>query len=615
MRDYENLFNHTANPMCEVDLAGRVERVNTACRALLGEAAPRVGGKFSDLFAGQERDELDAFLEGLSADVPTAVAEGLVVSADIWTSWQLTRVADDCIVAVGRDITEHRRTSQALEEKSAFLHSIIEAEPECVKLLARDGEVLDMNRAGLTMVGAENRCDAIGLNVYDLLAPEDRQRFVEFNERVCDGAGGEMSYDIIALDGTRRSMESTAVPLPTAHGDQVVHLAITRDVSRRRLLEEQLRRAQRMEAIGALAGGVAHDFNNLLTAIIGPAELALRELDSDHPVARDLAQIKATGERAARLTHQLLAFSRHQVVQPQAVSLAELVNSTEEMLRRVLGETYALELEIDPKARAVRADRGQLEQVLLNLVVNARDAIKDGGTIRIEVANEDVDAVRAERLGCAPGLHVRMTVTDNGVGIEKDALPNIFDPFFTTKPPGSGTGLGLATCQSIVTQLEGAIEVASEQGYGTTITILIPALAGDVAFTRPLAEPVRGNAERVLLVEDEAGVRHAVSRMLTALDYVVYSAADGTEALSRAEHIDNLSLLLTDMTMPGMSGRELAERMHAIRPDLRVLYMSGYLPGPEPDGLGHDSLVLPKPFTSRTLADAVARALGARATG
>jgi len=622
MRDYEALFANSGDLMCELDGGSRLLRVNQAMKRFLG--VDMDGGQESLIayLDGRDRGGLETALAGLGELKTTAVFEGRLrkptgvaqspgMHSYSWTSWQLTRVANNRLVAVGRDISDHRDTAQQLESKTSFLQSIIEAEPECVKLVSRSGELLDMNAAGLRMIGASNRDEAIGQNVYDLMAPEDLDRFVAFNERVCDGQGGELSFDIIGLDGTRRSMETTAVSLPGEEGQESVHLAITRDVTHSRELEQQLRQAQKMEAVGQLAGGIAHDFNNLLTAIIGPAELALDHVGDNHELFDDLTQIKATGERAARLTQQLLAFARRQVVQLTNLSVADLIMSMHEMLERILGEAFSLDLDVEPLGTMVRADRTQLEQVVLNLVVNARDALGDRGTIRISVSDEELTDARARRMGCSPGRHVALSVSDSGVGIPSDKLGHVFDPFFTTKQVGAGTGLGLATSYGIARQLGGTIEVQSLPGEGATFTVLLPFVESEPAVLTAAQAPSRGQTEPILLVEDEPSVRSAVTRLLSSLGYVVHQAANAESALQLAETLDEIALLVTDMTMPGMGGLALAEELHRKRPELKVLYMTGYLPStarPE-GGFVAEGMILQKPFATKALAEAVSLAL------
>jgi len=614
-RQLESLFGHTADLMCELDHEFRIVRANPRLAEFVGPSRPSSGTTFEEIFDQLDRGEVRRVLGEFAASRDSVTIESRVSCehGSSWTSWQVTRIDEDRFIGVGRDISKHREAERQLVAKSSFLHSIIEAEPECVKLVDRNGELLDMNEAGLRMVGAADRSEAIGQNVYDLMAPEFRDKFSRFNEKVCGGEGGDLSFDIIGLDGTRRSMETTAVPLPRELEGDVIHLAITRDVTQRLQLEEQLRHAQRMDAVGQLAGGIAHDFNNLLTAIIGPCELILSEVNPTEPFVPDLLQIRSTSERAARLTQQLLAFARRQVVQPSALSLVELVATMEDMLRRIIGEEFALEFELDHGCSPVVADRGQIEQVLLNLVINARHAIHVGGQINIRVADDIVTEDRASSIGCQPGIYVSMSVEDNGDGIEPDALPQVFDPFFTTKPPGQGAGLGLATCYGIVTQAGGAITVESQLGEHTVFTVLLPVADMSVPGSReseaPDLNPFDPNREQggvVLVVEDEKIVRSTVARMLKSLGYTVYQASDGESALELMSDIEDPSLVITDMKMPGMGGLALARTLSRDYPDLRVLFMTGYS-----RDLMEDADVLLKPFSSSTLSKAVLRAMDA----
>lgn len=609
---YERLFEQSADAMCELDAQGRLLRSNRAANELLGPSARSRDCSLFDLLDAASGDKLARTLEKLGTDVSTDSFDGHLNGTDSWVSWQLTVTGDNQIVAVGRDTSPQHATAQALAQKSAFLESIIEAEPECVKLVDKDGTLLDMNQAGLRMIAAKDRDQAIGQNTYDLIAPEDRERFVQFNEDVCNGIGGNLSFDVIDFDGARHQMETTAVPLPSTSGGELLHLAITRNVTERRKLEEQLVQAQKMEAIGQLAGGVAHDFNNLLTAIIGTSELAMHDVDKGSAISNDLEQIHSTGERAARLTKKLLAFARRHVVQLEVLSVTDMVANLREMLERLLGEAFELHLALDEKARPIQADRGNIEQVLLNLAVNARDAVAPSGTIWIEVAEDTVSDSESAAIGCASGDYVVLSVTDDGPGIASEHLPHIFDPFFTTKPAGSGTGLGLATCYGIVKQLGGAIQVFSKADEGTTFRVFFPAHHEPVHLVQPPAPIAVGNGEPVLLVEDEAIVRDAVSRMLTAAGYKVHACANGAEALARHAELDHIAILVTDMTMPGISGNELARKLRSARPDLRVLFMTGYLPGTtrEQDGPGLETAeVLQKPFSSQALIEAVGRTL------
>jgi two-component system, cell cycle sensor histidine kinase and response regulator CckA len=381
-------------------------------------------------------------------------------------------------------------------------------------------------------------------------------------------------------------------------------------VTERKQLEEQLLQSQKLEAIGRLAGGVAHDFNNMLTAIGGYTSLALEYADGGTPLRADLEEIGKATDRAATLTRQLLAFSRKQVLKPELLNLNGIVLELESMLRPLIGEDVALTTRLEPALGPIQADPGQLHQVVMNLVVNARDAMPAGGSVTIQTANADVDGDNDDSI--EPGRYVTLTVRDTGEGIDERTLAQIFEPFFTTKESGKGTGLGLATVYGIVKQSGGYVAVESEVGIGSAFTIYLrradearqPQLEPPLA---PAPPPAAATHQRtVLVVEDEDVVRGLVHQVLESGGYEVLVAADGAEAL-RLAHRRNIDLLLTDMTMPGLGGEEVASRLRADLPRLKVIYMSGYADsgllsaGALPDG----AAFLEKPFTFAALTEAV----------
>lgn len=380
-------------------------------------------------------------------------------------------------------------------------------------------------------------------------------------------------------------------------------------LNERRKLEEQLRMAQKMEAIGRLAGGIAHDFNNVLTVIMGYSERLLRNLDPEDPARVEVQEIQMAGQRASSLTQQLLAFSRRQVLAPEVVNLNDLVANTSEMLRRVIGEDIQLVTVLHPDLGCVEVDPGKIEQVLMNLVINARDAMPHGGKLIIETANMDLDAAYPKgRVTIQPGPYVMLAVSDTGHGMDAEIQEHIFEPFFTTKEAGKGTGLGLATVYGIVKQSNGFVFVYSEPGQGATFKIYLPRVAKSLA--QPDEETLEEvpdaafGSETVLLVEDEAKVRDLVGDTLRQHGYAVLEAAQGQEALLIGTQYEGpIHLLVTDVVMPRMSGRDVATRLAAKRPDMKVLYMSGYTE----DAIVHHGVLDPgihliqKPFTSEAL--------------
>jgi nitrogen-specific signal transduction histidine kinase/CheY-like chemotaxis protein len=392
---------------------------------------------------------------------------------------------------------------------------------------------------------------------------------------------------------------------------------VARDIRDQKQLEAQLLHSQKMESIGRLAGGVAHDFNNMLTAIIGYTELAKAQLPADHPTQNDLSNVHDAARRSAALTRQLLAFARKQVISPRAVDLNELIERLETMLNRLLGEDIRLITSLDPDMNPVLIDPGQFEQVLMNLAVNARDAMPEGGTLRIETSDVLLDdAWCHQHPGSTPGAYGLVRVSDTGVGMSREVLAHLFEPFFTTKGSGQGTGLGLATCYGIVKQSGGGIWVSSEPGQGTSFDIYVPRYAGeryttglDLVKTTPLGDARR---ETILLVEDEPFVRDLAQRALSAAGYDVLTAADGPGAVEIARtHDGAIDLVLSDVIMPHMGVTELSGKLRQHRPGVRLLFMSGYSEAAvhRHGVVEAGATLIEKPFTPESLARKVREAL------
>jgi len=450
----------------------------------------------------------------------------------------------------------------------------------------------------------------------EAIHPEDRPRVLAAIEARQERGDYDETYRIVRPDGTVRWIHDRAYPLNNAEGVVYRIVGTAEDITAQRQLEEQYRQAQKMEAIGQLAGGVAHDFNNLLTAISGYADLLREEWPEDHAGREDLQEIVNAADRAATLTRQLLAFSRRQVILPQLLDLNDSVTSLAKMLQRILGEDVHMRLDLHSRPLMTRADPGMVDQLLMNLVVNARDAMPGGGQLTIETAETEVAEPAGRAAGeAAPGRYVVLRVTDTGTGIAPEHLPHILEPFFTTKAPGKGTGLGLATVYGIVQQHGGSLRVDSQPGQGATFEILLPAAGAAEAAPRrdtPRSHPVMG-AETVLVVEDDAAVRGLMMALLTRHGYRALEAATGGEALALWEkQSDPVHLLMTDIIMPGgMDGRELARQLRERCPDLKVLFTSGYSAS-----IAGRELTLPsgqhfiqKPSTPRRLLEAVRRCL------
>ena len=513
------------------------------------------------------------------------------------------------MVTAAVDIHDRYEAEQALKSSEERFRTLFEHAGDAIFISGIDGHFVDVNQTACDRLGY-TKAELVGLSLAAIsppeLVPSIGERLATIQET------GSLAFETVHLrrDGTAVPVEMIATML-TLEGKPAV-LGISRDVSERKgaeaeraALEDQLRQAQKMEGIGKLAGGIAHDFNNLLTAIRGNASLALLSLPPGEGPRQDLEQIEEAADRAAGLTRQLLAFARRTVLQPEVVDLREIVRRLEPMLHRLIGEDVSLVTVVSGDACCVLADPGQLEQVIVNLAVNARDAMPDGGKLTIEVAYGEVDE------GAAP--MATMAVTDTGTGMAAETLDHIFEPFFTTKGPGKGTGLGLSTAYGIVKQSGGTVTAQSEPGRGSTLTVILPRvdqpprdLPQEVGRTN-MAGRKTGT---ILVVEDDRGVRRFVSRVLEAAGYVVRAASDGSAAIAAAAS-EPVQLLVTDVVMPGMGGREVALKLAASQPGIRVLYMSGHTDkGIVLDGvLEPDIQFLAKPFTAEALLAAVDKAM------
>jgi PAS domain S-box-containing protein len=424
------------------------------------------------------------------------------------------------------------------------------------------------------------------------------------------GESKPRTFDVTRKDGARKSILFRPVSLSRDR-----QFVIYEDVTRQRELQAQLQQAMKMEAMGRLAGGVAHDFNNLLTVILGNVALALGKVQPSAPVAGMLSEVNKAAERAALLTQQLLAFSRKQIIEPKVLNLNDLIADLNAMLVRLIREDIKIRILPGEALGAVKVDAGQFQQVLINLVVNARDAMPGGGKIVIETSNAELDDGYCSRHPYVkPGRFVMVAVSDTGHGMSEEVKAHIFEPFFTTKAKGGGTGLGLATTYGVVKQAEGSIEVYSEMGMGTTFKIYLPrieeAASKSARDDRPPERP--GGAETVLIVEDETIVRDLCARVLDESGYCVLQAGNGDEAIALATgYRERIDLLLTDVVMPGMSGRELADRLTRIHPETRVLFTSGYTDNAivHHGVLDEDVSFIGKPYSPSALAKKVREVL------
>jgi two-component system, cell cycle sensor histidine kinase and response regulator CckA len=512
------------------------------------------------------------------------------------------------IVVNAQDVTERRRSEEALRASEERYRSIIETASEGVIIRDDSDHMTFVNQRMADILGYTVE-ELIGRHIINIVCDEDRTEVSQMLKRGRGTGRHDADFRARRKDGSEVWGIVSSRPLYDADGSYAGALTMFLDITGRKQLEEQLRHSQKMEAIGRLAGGIAHDFNNLLTAIRGHAELLLGDMPVDHSLRADLEEINRAAERASSLTRQLLAFSRRQILQPRILDIDAVVTELERFIRRLIGEDVELVTNRKAAGARVRADRGQLEQVLMNLAVNARDAMPQGGTLTIETSTATLGEEYVQLHPAAtPGDYVRLSVADTGVGMDARTLSHVFEPFFTTKGIGEGTGLGLATVYGIVKQSGGHIAVQSEVNVGSTFEIYLPKVKEAAEPAREISATTRdeGRGQTVLLAEDEDAVRSLAVRILRKHGYHVLEARDGLEALRVSDNYSGfIHVLLTDVVMPRMGGRELVERLLPHRPGLRVLYVSGYTD----DALVHYGIVtdsstwfLEKPFTPDALA-------------
>jgi PAS domain S-box-containing protein len=510
------------------------------------------------------------------------------------------------------DVTERSRSEAAIRFQAQLLNAVQQA----VVATDPEGIVIFWNAFAENLYGWKAE-EAVGRPIQELTpAPFLRDHGGDIGQR---GSGGESwtgEYLVQGKSGKAFPALLTTAPVRDQHGAIVGYVRVSIDLTERRNLEEQFRQSQKMDAVGRLAGGIAHDFNNLLTVIRLNTEIIMDGFDPSDPRAEDVKQIKSAAERASTLTKQLLAFSRKQILQPKVLDLNSVVATVEPMLRRLIGEDVTIVSSCAARGYVV-ADPGQLEQILVNLVVNARDAMPQGGTISIETQNVDLDETyTSEHAPVVPGRYVMLGVGDTGIGMSVDTREHAFDPFFTTKEAGKGTGLGLATVYGIVKQSGGYVWIYSEPGLGTALKLYFPEVSAAAAFApaeyKPSAKEAARGSETILLVEDEPAVRGLASRILEKQGYRVLPAQHGREAMDIAsKEQGKIDLVLTDIVMPGMNGRGLVERLAGIRPTMKSLYMSGYTD----DDIIRRGFIEPsksflqKPFTSEALLQTVRKVL------
>jgi PAS domain S-box-containing protein len=517
----------------------------------------------------------------------------------------------DGYVIVFRDDTNRRLSQEALIEAEGRYREIFENAVVGMFQITPEGRYLRVNKAMAVMHGYDTPEQMVN-DVSDLWRqeftdPDQRRNF----ERLLNEHLAVLAFPLETLrrDGARLSVVVNARLVRDLQGNALYYEGTQEDIGERKRLQAQFEQAQRLEAVGRLAGGVAHDFNNILGVVSGYCTLIEEKLGANHPVANFITQIRVVSDRGAALIRQLLAFSRKQVVQPSVLDINQVVRESLPMLERLVGEDFSISLALVDEPGMVLADAGQLEQILMNLAVNARDAMPFGGSIGIETRKVEFDREYTKKYAAAPGPYIVLCFSDNGPGIDEATLPHIFEPFFTTKDPGKGTGLGLATIYGIVKQNSGNIWVYSEVGHGTTFKIYLPQ-TGAVAPSpkdRPAPSSV-GGTEAILIVEDDVALLDVISTMLKSSGYRVHTASTEAAAIEIAmKHPGTLDLLVSDVVMKGTSGPELADKLRLLQPEMKVLYMSGYV-GDKLSDYGPLE-VLEKPFAKNELLGRVRAAL------
>jgi two-component system cell cycle sensor histidine kinase/response regulator CckA len=608
------LLDSAAEAIYGIDLRGDCTFCNAACTRLLGydNRDSLLGKQMHSLIHHTRSDGTpypekecriyEALQKGEGTHVDDEVLwrkDGTNFSAEYWSYPMFRSGTQIGAVVTFLDITERKKAEERFQK--AF-----NANPEPITIATvAEGRYIDVNESFLRVTGYE-REEVIGRTSLELKfweRPEDRARFFEILKKQGSVRNLEITY--LTKSGERRTGLDSAEVIEVA-GEKCV-IAIFRDFTEQKFLEKQLRQAQKMEAVGQLAGGIAHDFNNLLGVIIGYSEILEERLDRNHPLRPKAAQIKKAGQSAAGLTRQLLAFSRQQMLEPKVLDLNAILADTLKMLQRLIGEDIELITIPGPALGRVKVDPGQIEQIVMNLVVNARDAMPQGGRLIITVANAKMDEVTIrQHPGAVPGSYVMLTVSDTGCGMDQETQTRIFEPFFTTKEVGKGTGLGLSTVYGVVKQSGGYISVYSEPGRGTTFKIYFPRIEEAMTASEPdtSGKEIGRGRETILLVEDAQALRELAHELLEDSGYTVLEAADGADAIRVAEQYRQpILLLITDVVMPGMDGRKLAGHMAHSYPGMKVLYMSGYTA----DAIAHHGVLdsglvlLQKPFTRESL--------------
>ncbi|MCK5432197.1 MAG: PAS domain S-box protein, partial [Gammaproteobacteria bacterium] len=589
LRKFSRIAEQIPASIMITDIQGNIEYINPKFTRTSGYTAEEVIGKNPSILKSGEQSasEYKGLWETISAgrewwgELHNRKKNGELY----WESVSISPLRDPegnitSFLAVKEDITERKLTEDALRESTELLTTIIQSEPECVKRLNEDGILLDLNPAGLSMIGADSLEQIQGMSIYDLIVPECRQAFEELNNRVFMGESGALEFELIGLKNNRRTVETHAVPLFDSEGGVTAHLGLTRDITERVEKERQLAHAMKMEAFGRLTGGISHDFNNLLTVVLGNLQLIRGEVG---PNKKDITELiddaVSASQDGVELVERMSAFSRKQVQEPQDVNINQSIDNLVRLTKRVLRENIDLKVSLSRKPLWTLSDPSQLETALLNLVINASDAMPGGGSITIKTAEKNIDRNSSGKIKeIKPGKYVLISISDTGEGMTQETLLNACEPFFTTKQPGKGTGLGLSTVYTFAKQSAGYLLVESELGKGACITIFLressPPVVGTEMAEAPEALP--SGSETILVVEDKPQLRKYAVRILKDLGYQILEAGDAAEAIEILDADNTIELLFSDIKMPGkIDGDELASLAVAQNHELKVLLTTG----------------------------------------
>lgn len=585
-RDFIAAVLNTVGAMVLVlDRTGKIVRFNRTCEEVCGYSFEEVRDRYvwDFLLPPEEAEGAKQVFSGLTAGMFPSKYENYWVAKDgtrKLISWSNTALLDadgavEYVIPTGIDVTEHRKADNALKQEKNFSDTIIDSLPGIFYICDQEGKLIRWNNNEKAVTGYSFE-ELSRMNVFDLFR-EDRALVVNKMKEVLDKGWASVEARITTKSGAFLPLLVTGFRMTTNEKQYVVGVGI--DISVRRKLEEQLRQSQKMESLGTLAGGIAHDFNNILTAVIGYGSLLLMKMRKDDPLKHNVEQILASANRAASLTHGLLAYSRKQLLNPRPLDLNETIRKVNQLLVRLIGEDVELKILLADGEITVLADASQLEQVLMNLAANARDAMPEGGNLYIEteLVMMDEEAVRAHDVQ-KPGLYALIAVTDSGMGMDEKTKDRIFEPFFTTKEAGRGTGLGLAMVYGIIKQHEGSVHVYSEVGRGTTFKIYLPVAPAETEEARRVElSPIEGGAETLLVAEDDEAVRTLTSNMLEQFGYTVIQAENGEDAVNKfMANRDKVRLLLLDVIMPKKNGKEVYDKVRIFNPAVKALFVSGY---------------------------------------